>query len=211
MSILFLRACEPAGEETNTGDQDPCLSGCDGALEVLRSSAPSAGSEDALDHPWARQNFEAFDIVWTIDVQRKLADLWPAVAFSRGYHKCVVDRSQRALVATAVKVFLHRRERQKIRRKKPPCATRGGRVYNRVHQLAHARPAQSADPVQHRHKRRNPCLLLIRQVTCVARATTLILREGDFRLGCRGLRRISITSLSPFGSPTLIGNRKDPR
>lgn len=58
---MFSRSCESSGELADVGDDDPCLGGGDGALEILdQLSAPAEPRECAFNAPSTRQDFEAF-------------------------------------------------------------------------------------------------------------------------------------------------------
>lgn len=68
--------CASPGEQTDTGDEDPCLGRGDGSLEVSsQSTASSEPGEGPFNHPSARQYLEALCLVRSLDdLQREAAD-----------------------------------------------------------------------------------------------------------------------------------------
>ena len=82
-------SCEHAGDAADVGDEQPCFGAGDGFLPVFRHAATaSEPGEGALDHPSARDQFEANGSIRTLDnLNGSAPDLldcpaqfWPSVA-----------------------------------------------------------------------------------------------------------------------------------
>ncbi len=65
---MFSGSCQPAGQELNAIEEEPCLGAGDGRFEVL-GQAPVAvkPGQGTFDHPAARYDFEALRGIGPLD------------------------------------------------------------------------------------------------------------------------------------------------
>ena len=65
---MFSGSCQPAGQELNAGEEEPCLGAGDGCFEVLGQAAVAVEpGQGTFDHPAARYHFEALRGIGPLD------------------------------------------------------------------------------------------------------------------------------------------------
>ena len=127
--------------------------------------------------------------------------------FARSHHQRVVDARPRSIVAPAIEIVLHRRERRELLGQHPPPTTALGDVEDCIHHMAHRGFPRAAAPMRRRQVRRDHRPFLIRRVACITPPIPPILRASDFSPGHRWLRRSSQLKQEPDRSLTDRGSR----
>ena len=98
---MFSSARQPAGQELNACEVDPCFGAGNGRFEVLcQASVAVEPGQRAFDHPLAGQDFEPLCGVGSLDdLQRPSADPFQCVS---PVIACTISESQLAEIAQLI-------------------------------------------------------------------------------------------------------------